>query len=185
MSYVLTIQERLAQLRDMVHDNLQNAQANQKQWYDRHARNRQFQPGDQVLVLLPTSTNKLLAEWRGPYPILRKVSDVNYEVKLTDGRKKKRILHVNMLRERHSPSAASFLAEAVVAEVADEADDVVLWEGTRDVTEQPLISDRLEPPQRAELDNLLQGLSTRAQPLQSDSRRIESRTHIATQSSPN
>ena len=185
MSYVLTIQERLAQLRDIVHDNLQNAKANHKQWYDRHARNRQFQLGDQVLVLLPTSTNKLLAEWRGPYPILRKVSDVNYEVKLTDGRKKKRILHVNMLRERQSPSAASFLAEAVVAEVADEADDVVLWEGTRDVTEQPLISDRLEPPQRAELDNLLQGLSTQAQPLQSDSRLIESRTHIATQSSPN
>ena len=157
VSYVLTIQERLAQLRDMVHDNLQNAQANQKEWYDRHARNRQFQPGDQVLVLLPTSTNKLLAEWRGPYPILRKVSDVNYEVKLTDGRKKKRILHVNMLREWHSPSAVAFLAEEVVDEVADEADDVVLWEGTRDVTEQPLISDRLEPPQRAELDNLLQG----------------------------
>ena len=44
VSYVLTIQERLAQLRDIVHDNLQNAQANHKQWYDRHARNRQFQP---------------------------------------------------------------------------------------------------------------------------------------------
>ena len=60
VSYVLTIQERLAQLRDVVPDNLQITQANQKEWYDRQARNRQFRPGDQVLVLLPTSTNN----WR-------------------------------------------------------------------------------------------------------------------------
>ena len=67
VSYVLTIQERLAKLRDVVHENLEDAQATQKAWYDRHARNREFQAGDQVLVLLPKSTNKLLAEWCGPY----------------------------------------------------------------------------------------------------------------------
>ena len=60
--YVLMIQERLAKLRDIVHENLENAQATQKEWYDRHARDREFQPGDQVLVLLPTSASKLLAE---------------------------------------------------------------------------------------------------------------------------
>ena len=94
VSYVLMIQERLAKLRDSVQENLKNAQATQKEWYDRHAQN---QPGDQVLVLLPTSTNKLLAEWRGLYSIVRKTSDVNYEIKLTDSRRKNLIFHVNML----------------------------------------------------------------------------------------
>lgn len=65
-----------------------------------------FQPGDKVLVLLPTSTNKLLAEWRGPYPTVQRISNVNYEVKMTDSRRKNRILHVNMLQEWHSHSAA-------------------------------------------------------------------------------
>ena len=129
MSYVLMVQERLEKLRDIVHGNLTDAQTTQKQWYDRNARHREFQPGDQVLILLPTSNNKLLAEWRGPYPVVRKVSNVNYEVRLTDSRRKNRILHVNMLREWHSPNAVSFLAEEVVGEAEDDADDVVLWDG--------------------------------------------------------
>ena len=106
VSYVLMIQERLQKLRDIVRENLENAQVTQKQWYDRNARHREFKPGDQVLILLPTSNNKLLAEWRGPYPIMRKVSDVNYEVKLTDGRRRNCIFHVNMLREWHSPHSS-------------------------------------------------------------------------------
>ena len=87
VSYVLMVQERLERLRDLVHENLQDAQdaqKTQKEWYNRNARDHEFRPRDQVLILLPTSTNKLLAEWRGPYPVIRKVSDVNYEVKLTD-----------------------------------------------------------------------------------------------------
>ena len=157
VSYILMIQDRLTQLRDIVHENLKDAQRTQKEWYDRHARNREFQPGDQVLVLLPTSTNKLLAEWRGPYPIERKISSVNYEIRMTDSRKKKRVFHVNMLREWHSPSAASFLAEEVIGEPPIQADDVVLWDGTGgDESEKPLISSRLKSTQRVELNELLQ-----------------------------
>ena len=102
-----------------------------------------------------------------------------------------------MLREWHSPSAASFLAEEVIDEATDDADDVVLWDGTEDDKEQPLISARLETPQRTELDELLREfgdvLSNRlgktqiaecrinaVQPLQSDSHRIVSHTPIVT-----
>ena len=156
VSYILMIQYRLTQLRDIVHKNLKDAQRTWKEWHDRHARNLEFQPGDQVLVLLPTSTNKLLAEWRGHYPIERKISDVNYEIWMTDSRKK-RIFHVNMLREWHSPSAASFLAEEVIGEPPIQADDVVLRDGTgADESEKPLITSRLKSTQRAELNELLQ-----------------------------
>ena len=41
--------------------------------------------GDQVLVLLPTSSNKLLAQW--PYQVLKKVGKVNYLVDMYDHRK--------------------------------------------------------------------------------------------------
>ena len=73
VSYILCIQERLAKLRNIVKENLEDAQQVQKSWYDRHARNRELQEGEQVLVLLPTSNKKLLAEWQGPYPVTRKV----------------------------------------------------------------------------------------------------------------
>ena len=152
VSYVLTVQERLAKLRDLVHENLKEAQAIQKTWYDRHARQREFQSGDQVLVLLPTSTNKLLAEWCGPYRVLRKIGTVNYEVDMADRKKKKRILHVNMLKQWYSPTAVSFLAE----EVPEETDDIVLWDTPIDRDDEaPVISDRLSPEQHRDLQGLL------------------------------
>ena len=160
VSYVLMVRERLEKLRDTVRENLANAQATQKQWYDRNARYREFQPGDQVLILLPTCSNKLLAEWRGPYSVVRKISDVNYKVKLTEGRKRNCIFHVNMLREWHSPSAISFVAEDIVEGVLDDTEDVVLWDGAgTDDGEQPSMSGSLSPAQRNELDELLKQFS--------------------------
>ena len=88
---------------------------------------------------------------------MRKISDVNYEVRLTDGRKRNSIFLINMLREWHSPSAASFLAEEITGEGPDDPDDVVLWDGTGEYDgELPVICSRLPPHQRAELAQLLQ-----------------------------
>ena len=55
---LLTMRERLEMMADIVKHNLETAQEIQKRWYDKNARERIFQHGDQVLVLLPTSSNK-------------------------------------------------------------------------------------------------------------------------------
>ena len=41
VSYVLMVQERLEKLRDLVRENLQDAQNTQNEWYDRNARDRE------------------------------------------------------------------------------------------------------------------------------------------------
>ena len=84
VSYILCIQERLAKLWNIVKENLEDAPQVQKSWYNCHARNRELQEGEQILVLLPTSNNKLLAEWQGPYPVTRKVGKVTYQIKMKD-----------------------------------------------------------------------------------------------------
>ena len=53
VAHVVQIREQLQQMTDLVEQNMEKAQANQKKWYDRNARSRKFEPGDQVLVLLP------------------------------------------------------------------------------------------------------------------------------------
>ena len=63
VAHVMQIREQLQQMTGLVEQNMEKAQDNQKKWYDRNARTRKFEPGDQVLVLLPTSTSKLLAQW--------------------------------------------------------------------------------------------------------------------------
>ena len=55
VSHVLTMRERLEIMADIVKHNLETVQEIQKRWYDKNARERIFQQGDQVLVLLPTS----------------------------------------------------------------------------------------------------------------------------------
>ena len=55
--------------------------------------------GDRVLVLLPTATNRLLAKWQDPYPVLRKVGPVTYEVDMYDHLKRCSIFHFNMLQK--------------------------------------------------------------------------------------
>ena len=159
VSYVLGVQEKLAKLSGLVRENLAAAQKQQKQWYDRNARERESQSGQRVLVLLPTSSNKLLAEWQGPYTILRCRGRVgsgcacqlhtSYEVDMHNRRKRKRIFHVNMLHEWHTQNADSFLAD----EVSDEGEDIVHWDGTED--DQPIINECLTSREMLDLQQLL------------------------------
>ncbi len=61
---------------ELVQENLSKAQGKQKRWYDRNARITKFEPGD-PLVLLPTSSSKLLAQWQEPYQVVRRTGKVN------------------------------------------------------------------------------------------------------------
>ena len=110
LSYILLRRERLAHMTELVQKNLSKAQTRQKNSYDRGTHERQFATGDQVLVLLPTTTSKLTARWQGPYEVVKPVGKVNYLVDLYDRRRRKRVLHVNMLKEWKTPTSSSYSA---------------------------------------------------------------------------
>ena len=76
-----------------MHENVTKQQDRQKRWYDAKARMQEFKPGDLVLELLPTSTNKLLAQWQGPYQIVTRMAKLNYLLDMHDRRKRQ---HVHM-----------------------------------------------------------------------------------------
>lgn len=84
VSYVLLMRERLEKMSTLTQANLKEAQTRQKSWYDKNARKREFKTGDQVLILLPTDTKKLQAQWQGPYEVTKRIGKVNYQVKLHD-----------------------------------------------------------------------------------------------------
>ena len=99
LSYVLQMRDRLEQYRAEAKHNLRKAQLNQKTWYDQKARHRVLQPGQKVMLLLPTSSNKLLAQWQGPFPVLRQVGPVTYEVSHPGKGKASQVYHINLLKE--------------------------------------------------------------------------------------
>lgn len=70
VSYILLMRERLEKMHQEACTNMHRASTRQKTRYDKGASERSFQPGDKVLVLLPTSSSKLTTQWHGPYPVI-------------------------------------------------------------------------------------------------------------------
>uniref|UniRef100_A0A9J8BJ87 Gypsy retrotransposon integrase-like protein 1 n=1 Tax=Cyprinus carpio carpio TaxID=630221 RepID=A0A9J8BJ87_CYPCA len=99
VSYVLKMREKLDQLSTLAHDNQIRSQSRQKTWYDRNARLRTFQPGQKVLLLLPSSESSLLAKWQGPFEVLRKLGQVTYEIAMPGRRQPQQVFHVNLLKQ--------------------------------------------------------------------------------------
>ena len=160
VSYVLVMRERLSKMTELVQQNLAKAQTQQKTWYDKKARARKFEAGEEVLVLLPTSANKLLAQWQGPYKILRRIGGVNYKVDMVDKKKRKRILHVKLLQKWHVPVQGSYFAEDDNG--SDSNGNMLEW-GNRagDQEEQPpFIGEQLDPEKRTELEDIISGFSS-------------------------
>ncbi len=68
-----------------------------------------------MLVLLPTSSSKLLAKWQGPFEVTRQVGDLDYEVIRTDRSGARQIYHLNLLK-KWSEAEAVMLAMVVSGE---------------------------------------------------------------------
>uniref|UniRef100_A0AAQ4PUN6 ribonuclease H n=1 Tax=Gasterosteus aculeatus aculeatus TaxID=481459 RepID=A0AAQ4PUN6_GASAC len=115
IQYVLDLRAKLHTLGELSRENLLQAQERQQRLYNRGAKLRQFTPGEKVLVLLPSSSSKLLAKWQGPFVVTRRVGDVDYEVVRSDRGGATQIYHLNLLkawRETESVSLVSAVAES-------------------------------------------------------------------------
>src|SRR5215469_6165258 len=95
-AYVLELRERIEKTLKLANENLGKAQARYKSYYDRRAKERKFKIKDLVLVLLPTSHNKLLMTWIGPCRIVTEKGGNNYGVEIKG---KVKTLHANLLKK--------------------------------------------------------------------------------------
>jgi transposase InsO family protein len=62
IEHVARIREKLKDITLQVHDNLSRRKHFVKQWYDKSVTDRRFYPGDEVLVLLPSDTSRMLVQ---------------------------------------------------------------------------------------------------------------------------
>jgi hypothetical protein len=66
--------------------------------FEKNTVSRCFQPGDNILVLLPVSGHPLQAKYVGPYVVSERKSEQNYIINTPDRRKSKQLCHINMLK---------------------------------------------------------------------------------------
>ena len=94
--YVLDLRDKLESTCKLARENLVRAKTNQKYYYNQKAKDRQFAVGDKVLLLMPTSNNKLLVQWKGPYIVTEVVNKQDYRIKMGDVEK---VFNVNMMKQ--------------------------------------------------------------------------------------
>ena len=66
-----------------------------KKLYDYKAKERTFSRGDKVLVLLPSSENKLIMKWKGPFEVLDRIEPADYRIQLPN---RSRVFDANLLK---------------------------------------------------------------------------------------
>ena len=94
--HMLDLQEKISETCRIAQEELEKNQKKNEKYYNRTARLRTLQIGDRVKVLLPIKRNKMLLKWTGPYEVVDRIGELDYRVKLDDGRLE--TYHINMLR---------------------------------------------------------------------------------------
>ncbi|XP_076030465.1 uncharacterized protein LOC143018769 [Oratosquilla oratoria] len=134
-SYVTKFKDKLHLAISLAHSNLEGAQIKMKHQFDKSkgARGRYFKSGDKVLAFLPLKTNPLQAVYSGPYQVLERQGQANYVLHTPERRKKKRLVHINLLKPYHDRGEGVIgdSAEAdppspaclIVPEVSEESDE--------------------------------------------------------------
>ena len=67
-----------------------------KIYYDKKRGGRELKVNDKVLILLPTDSNKLLMQWKGPFRVTDQFNDCDYRI---DVNGKIRSYHINLLKK--------------------------------------------------------------------------------------
>ncbi len=94
--YVMNLRERLSESQEMAQEASKSAAIKAKSYRDKGAKMRKFEPGEKILLLLPTDNRKLLMQWKGPYLVLYATSEVDYAIDVKGSTK---VFHVNMLQK--------------------------------------------------------------------------------------
>ncbi|CAM5089613.1 unnamed protein product [Natator depressus] len=102
LDFVTNLQKTLRTALALAKENLQDAQKEQKAWYDKHARECSFKVGDQVMVLKALQAHKMEASWEGPFTVQECLGAVNYLIAFPTSNRKPKVYHINSLKPFYS-----------------------------------------------------------------------------------
>ena len=114
--YVIELQEKLEECAKIAAQNAKISVERYKSYFDTKTQDRQFAPGNEVLVLLPDSTNKLLMSWKGPFRVLERKSRVTY---LIDDNGSPKLYHANLLKRyfRRATVGHAYVADSTQSQL--------------------------------------------------------------------
>ncbi|KAJ1146661.1 hypothetical protein NDU88_012925 [Pleurodeles waltl] len=104
LTYTQELRENLHTEWEEAHAALREAQNKQKRLYDTRRTVRTLTVGDKALVLLPSTDNKLLARWQGPFEVTAQINPTTYRLAIPHGSGREQIYHINLLKNWLDPT---------------------------------------------------------------------------------
>ncbi|XP_068245278.1 uncharacterized protein [Palaemon carinicauda] len=174
--YVFNLREKLEETCKLAQEELRKSQGKYKFFYDKKAKNRTFKIGSEVLLLLPKANNKLLLQWKGPFPVVGVRGKMDYEIQINGKRK---LYHANLLKAyipRNKTSVEVRESGGTIAVVEEDPQEdfsplLVPNTGPSPTWEQANLNKELQENQKQNLEALL----SRYREVMSD---IPGRTHV-------
>ena len=100
--YAASLKNRVSEAFDLVRKNMSQHHVYQKELYDRKVHGQPFSTGDWVRLYSPVvgkgGSRKLHCPWKGPYTVIKKISDVTYRIRNLQVRKDRQVVHFNRLK---------------------------------------------------------------------------------------
>ncbi|KAJ1155035.1 hypothetical protein NDU88_007771 [Pleurodeles waltl] len=104
LTYTRDLRENLHTVWEEAHTALRDAQNKQKRLYDTRSTVQTLTVGDKSLVLLPTTDNKLLAQWQGPFEVTAQINPTTDRLAIPQGSGREQIYHINLLKKWLDPT---------------------------------------------------------------------------------
>jgi len=121
------IVEKLEVAHKLAKENIERAQQTMKNYYDKKAKDANFELGDRVWVYTPKTakglSKKLLHNWHGPYRIVKKLSPVHFYLRAKNNKKVNFTVHANRMKHYVDPNK-----RPIRPDVYDNNDDSYLCE---------------------------------------------------------
>ncbi|GFQ69682.1 retrovirus-related Pol polyprotein from transposon opus [Trichonephila clavata] len=94
--YLKQLQKKLQDAHEIASENSAKNQERMTSHYNLRSREKSFSVGDEILILMPSSTHKLLNTWIGPAKVVKLTRPHSCLVRMEDGNTRE--FHVNKLR---------------------------------------------------------------------------------------
>ena len=108
--YVIDLRSKLQDMSKLAVANAEVSSSRYKEYFDRKAKYRKLKQGDEILVMLPTNSNKFLMQWKGPYIIDGCHNNgVDYFVKVGNNVK---LYHANMIKRYYRRNVINIVEQA-------------------------------------------------------------------------
>ena len=118
MDWLDSSKEKLALIWEVVVERESEAKMKRAERWDKHAKERSFTPGDQVLVRVVQPGGKLGDHWDSPFEVSQKIGDITYRVAVPHKRGKAMTAHINRLKKWNPPDVS--ILRVIVADEEEE-----------------------------------------------------------------